>query len=116
VRLNRKQLPLLVILSLLCGILLVAAWLAGKPVEDEDEWQHPLAFATSSPTSTLAPLAGWWDEMPTDPSLPTMPPIALPTETPTRTPPPTRTPNARTQTAVALTNVAITTPTSIGGH
>lgn len=114
--LNRKQLPLVLMLILLCGILLVAAWLAGKPVEDENEWQQPLAFATSSPTSTLAPLAGWWDEMPTDPSLPTMPPISLPTETPTRTPPPTRTPNARTQTAVALTGVATTTPTPIGGQ
>jgi hypothetical protein len=116
VNLNRNQFPLLVMLILLCGILLVAAWLAGKPVEDENEWQQPRAFATSSPTSTLAPLAGWWDEMPTDPSLPTMPSISLPTETPTRTPPPTLTPNARTQTAVALTNVATTTPTSIGGQ
>lgn len=114
--LNWKQLPMIVMLTLLCGILILAAWLAGKPVEKESKWQHPVAFATSSPTSTLAPLAGWWDEMPTDPSLPTMPPISLPTETPTRTPLPTRTPNARTQTAIALSGVATTTPTSIGGH
>ena len=114
--LNRNQFPLFVMLTLLCGIFLVAAWLAGKPVEEGSKWQHPVAFATSSPTSTLAPLAGWWDEMPTDPSLPTMPPISVPTETPTRTPPPTRTPNARTQTAIALTGVATTTPTSIGGQ
>jgi hypothetical protein len=116
VNLNRKQLPLFVMLTLLCAILVLAVWLAGKPVEDADKWQHPGAHVTSSPTSTLAPLAGWWDEMPTDPSLPTMPPISLPSETPTRTPPPTRTPNARTQTVVALTNVATTTPTPIGGQ
>ena len=114
--LNRQQLSLFVMLTLLCGILTLAAWLAGKPVREESKWQHPVAFATSSPTSTLVPLAGWWDEMPTDPSLPTMPPISLPSETPTRTPPPTRTPNARTQTAVALAGMATTTPTSIGGH
>ena len=107
---NKKQTLILAVVIILASCLLfgLSSWLSGEG-QPVDEKEHSFAtngsgqlFVTNTPTSTLAG-NGWWNAMPTDPDLPTMPPISL------RTPTPTRTPNTRTQTAIALTGT--TTPT-----
>lgn len=88
----------------------LAVWFSNQPVdgqqqEGQEEWGY-FSLATTTPTGALETNGGWWDAMPTDPLLPTMPPIALASLTPSRTPKPTATPNSLTQTTVALTGTA----------
>jgi len=50
------------------------------PIADHKEtvWAGEFAFATQTPTITVAPEEGWWSEMPTEPApLPEMPDIDL---------------------------------------
>lgn len=58
-------------------------------VQPTSDWTIPV-LASTTPTKSIAPEGGQWNDMPTPPQIPTMPGHLLPqTPTPTTTPSPT---------------------------
>jgi len=75
--------------ALFFGILILLAFgamafsISAKPDDNEEFTLHALSTST---LSSVASPNGWWDSIPTDPSLPTMPGIGIATAIVTQTP------------------------------
>ncbi len=60
------------VLFLLASLVLVgAAILLLRKPSDDHSWSGDLAFATTTPTLTLLPEAGWWGNLPSSAFSPT---------------------------------------------
>ncbi len=59
-----RKTAVILFLVLAFGLVIAAILAMRKPVQD-GSWSGDLTFTTTTPTLTLLPDAGWWNELPT---------------------------------------------------
>ncbi len=60
---NKKP-AVILFLAVALALVVAAILMTRKPIKD-DSWNGSLSFTTTTPTLTLLPEAGWWNNLPT---------------------------------------------------